>query len=501
MHTMISGKLLLVPLIPMATALLVMAARRKPNLRETFSIAGAALTFLIVLSLLPRVLAGGTWSYELVTLYPGIAVKFHLDGLGMLFAGTSSFLWIAAALYSIGYLRGLKEHAQTRFYCCYALSVGAGLGVALSGSLFTLYLCYEMISIFTYPLVMHHQDERGYYGGRKYLIYLMFTSKAFLLPALALTYVLCGTLDFSVSGIMHGSFPPGADTTLVTVTFLLFLFGFAKAGIMPLHTWLPDAMVAPTPVSALLHAVVVVTAGVFALCRVMLSLFGVQLLSQTGLGLFTAYFVSFTIIVASVIALTRTDLKARLAYSTVSQLSYIVLGVALLTPRAITGGLLHITNHAFAKITLFFCAGAIAVASGKKDIREFGGLGYRMPFTMIAFALASLSLIGIPPASGFVSKWFLSMGAMDGHNVVILAVLMTSSLLNAGYFVPIVLTAFFGSPPVGEPVASGSLERAPFIVLMVAPLCVCGVISVLLGIFPDLLLRIVRLMTGGSVSG
>jgi multicomponent Na+:H+ antiporter subunit D len=240
--------------------------------------------------------------------------------------------------------------------------------------------------------------------------------------------------------------------------------------------------------------VVVVKAGVFALCRVMLSLFGVDLLARTGLGLFTAYFVSFTIIVASVIALTRTNLKARLAYSTVSQLSYIILGVALLTPNAITGGLLHITNHAFSKITLFFCAGAIAVASGKKDIREFGGLGYRMPFTMVAFGLASLSMIGIPPVSGFVSKWFLSLGAMDTRNGIILAVLMTSSLLNAGYFVPIFLTAFFGTPPAGEPVAAGSLEKTPLVALMVVPLFVCGLISVLLGIYPDLLLRVVRLM-------
>jgi multicomponent Na+:H+ antiporter subunit D len=497
MNTLVSAKLLLPPLLPAATGLLVLAARKRPNLRESVSVLGAVLTFLAVLSLLPHVLAGGTWDYTLVTIYPGLSVKFRLDGLGMLFAGTASCLWIAAAFYCMGYMRGLQEHAQTRFYLCYAVSVGAGLGVAFSGSLLTLYLFYELISIFTYPLVMHHQDGAGYYGGRKYLIYLMFTSKALLLPGMALTYVLCGTLDFSVSGVLNGVFPAGADPTLVTVTFLLFLFGFAKAGIMPLHTWLPDAMVAPTPVSALLHAVVVVKAGVFSLCRIMLSLFGVGLLEQTGLGLFTAYFVSVTIIVASVIALTRTNLKARLAYSTVSQLSYIVLGVALLTPSAVTGGLLHLTNHAFAKITLFFCAGAIAVASGKKDIREFGGLGYRMPFTMTAFGLASLSLIGIPPVSGFVSKWFLSLGAMDSRNVIILAVLMTSSLLNAGYFVPIFLTVFFGTPPAGDPVGTASLERTPLMALMVVPLFLSGLASVLLGIFPDLLLRLVRVMPWG----
>ncbi len=287
-----------------------------------------------------------------------------MDGLGAIFSGTASLLWILAAVYCIGYMRGLNEHAQTRFYLCYAVAVGAGVGAAFAGSLFTLYLFYEIISIFTYPLVMHHQDAEGYCGGRKYIIYLMFASKALLLPAMAMTYVMCGTLDFSTAGIMNGIFPGKrrqnhGDHNLSSC----FLFGFAKAAVMPLHNWLPDAMVAPTPVSALLHAVVVVKVGVFSICRIMLSLFGVRLLEQTGLGLFTAYFVSFTIITASIIALTKDNLKARLAYSTVSQLSYIILGVAMLTPRAITGGLIHIANHAFAKITLFFCAGAIFVAS------------------------------------------------------------------------------------------------------------------------------------------
>ncbi len=342
MDTFADYRLIIAPMIPMVTALLIMAARKRPNLREGLSVAGALLTFAIVVSLLPHILAGGACAYTPLTLYPGVSLKFRLDGLGALFAVTSSFLWIAAAFYCIGYMRALKEHAQTRFYVCYAVSVGAGVGVAFAGSLFTLYLFYELISIFTYPLVMHHQDEEGYLGGRKYIIYLMFTSKAFLLSAMTLTYVICGTLDFSTGGVVNGIFPAGADRTMVTVTYLLFLFGFAKAGIMPLHNWLPDAMVAPTPVSALLHAVVVVKAGVFSICRIMLSLFGVALLQGSGLGLFTAYFVSFTIIIASVIALTKTNLKARLAYSTVSQLSYVILGVAMLTPRGISGG-----SHAY----------------------------------------------------------------------------------------------------------------------------------------------------------
>ena len=472
-----------------------LASGRKPNLREAFSVIGAVLTFATVASLVPHVLSGGIYEYNAVTVYPGISLKFRLDGLGVLFAGTASFLWIAAAFYCIGYMRGLNEHAQTRFYLCYAVSVGAGVGAAFSGSLFTLYLFYELISIFTYPLVMHHQDEEGYHGGRKYIIYLMFASKAFLLPAMALTYVMCGTLDFSTAGVVNGIFPADANRTMVIVTFILFLFGFAKAAVMPVHNWLPDAMVAPTPVSALLHAVVVVKVGVFSICRVMLSLFGTGLLERTGLGIFTAYFVSFTIITASLIALTKTNLKARLAYSTVSQLSYVILGVAMLTPRAVSGGLMHIANHAFSKIALFFCAGAIAVASGKKEINELGGIGRRMPLTMIAFGLASLSMIGAPPVSGFVSKWYIALGAMDIHNAVILTVLVVSSLLNVGYFAPIFLISFFGEPPPGE-TATGNLEKSPLIALMVAPLFICAVISVLIGIWPGFLLNITRLMGG-----
>lgn len=482
----------------MITALAVMASGKRPNLRESWSLIGSVLTFVSVLLLLPQVLKGGSYSYTLFELWPGIAIRFQVDGLGLLFAGTASFLWILAAVYCIGYMRGLNEHAQTRFYVCYAVSVGAAMGGAFSGSLFTLYLFYEIVSIFTYPLVMHHQDEEGYEGGQKYIVYLMFTSKAFLLPAMAIIYVQCGTLDFAAGDIATGIFPDGASKTLVMISYLLLFFGFAKAGVMPLHSWLPSAMVAPTPVSALLHAVVVVKIGVFSICRIMLSVYGVNLLGETGLGMFTAYFVSFTIVMASVIALTKTNLKARLAYSTVSQLSYIILGVALLSPAGITGGLLHITNHAFAKITLFFAAGCIFVATQKKDIREMAGLGFVMPFTMLAFALASLSMIGVPPVSGFVTKWYLAIGTMDVSSILLLTVLMLSSLLNAGYFAPIVYTAFFGKPAEGGTLAvsTPSPERQPLVLFMLIPLSITAVISVLIGIYPDFLLLFVKAVTG-----
>jgi multicomponent Na+:H+ antiporter subunit D len=494
MENIITSKILLTSALPMLTALLIMGSGKRPNLRESWSVIGAILTFLSVLMLLPHILSGGSYEYTLATLYPGISIKFHLDALGLIFAGTASFLWILAGLYCIGYMRGLNEHAQTRFYVCYAVAVGGAMGGAFAGNLFTLYLFYEIVSVFTYPLVAHHQDGEGYEGARKYITYLMFTSKAFLLPAMAIIYLQCGTLDFCYSGVANGIFPAGANHTLVVISYCLCLFGFAKAGIMPLHNWLPSAMVAPTPVSALLHAVVVVKIGVFSICRVMLSVFGVKLLHDLNLGIFTAYFVSFTIIMASVIALTKTNLKARLAYSTISQLSYIILGVAMLTPNGITGGLIHITNHAFSKITLFFCAGAIFVASGKKDIREMGGLGYRMPITMIAFGIASLSMIGAPPSCGFVTKWFLALGAMDIKSIGLLVVLLISSLLNAGYFVPVFLKAFFGKPPAAEIGVSDCLERKPLVLFMVVPLLITSIISIVLGLYPDLFLQLIHLM-------
>ena len=296
------------------------------------SFAAGVLTFGTVLTFVPPVLNGQVLIYPLFMILPGIEVKFGADGLGLIFALVASFLWILATAYNIGYMRSLKEHAQTRYYFCFAVAIFGAVGVALAANVFTLYLFYEVITVFTYPLVAHHQDEEAYHGARKYLVYLMGTSKLFLLPAMILTYVLCGTLDFRLGDLARGIFPADADPTLVTITYALYVAGLAKAAIMPLHNWLPSAMVAPTPVSALLHAVAVVKAGVFSICRVLLSAFGVNLMDALGLGEATAVFAALTIVLASVIALTKDDLKARLAYSTVSQLSYVVLGVSMLTP-------------------------------------------------------------------------------------------------------------------------------------------------------------------------
>lgn len=489
-------RLLLALLAPLVGAGLVMATGKKPNLRETVSLVAAVTLFSLVASLVPAVRGGTTLHFTLFELFPaeqaqsftfaaqatGLSIALRADALSMIFAVIASFLWVLTVFYSAGYMRSLHEHAQTRFSACFALALFGAIGCAFADNLLTLYLFYEIVSVSTYPLVAHHQDEEGYEGGRKYLTYLTTTAKALILPAMVLIFVLSGTLDFAHNA-STGIIPAAVHNGVVTILYICCLLGFAKNGLMPFHHWLPGAMVAPTPVSALLHAVAVVKVGVFSTVRVMLYVFGVDRMHELNLGLPTAYFVSITILVASIIALSKDNLKTRLAYSTVSQLSYIILGVALLTPTAVAGGLVHIANHAFAKITLFFCAGAIYVASHKKNISEMSGLGRAMPWTFGAFGLAALGMIGAPPVGGFITKLYLLVGALDAGTIGILVVLIASTLLNTAYFAPVVYHAFFGKAPAGE----HHHGEAPLAMLI--PLCLTAVISVLVGIFPDFFMR------------
>jgi len=478
-------------LVPLLGSFLVSLSGKKPNVRESFSVVSAVILFSMVLSMVSPVLAGKTFYYQLFKILPGVTVTLRADAFSMIFALVASSLWVAAAFYSMGYMRGLHEHAQTRFNTCFAIAIFGAIGVAFSDNLFTMYLFYEIVSVCTYPLVAHHQDEEGYEGAKKYIVYLTTTAKGFLLPSLALIYVMTGSLDFPYN-IHTGMFPADANSALVTMLFIFCLFGFAKNGVMPFHHWLPGAMVAPTPVSALLHAVAVVKVGVFCTTRMMLYGFGVDLMSLLNLGIPTAYFVGFTVVMASVIALTKDNLKARLAYSTVSQLSYIILGVCLLTPHGITGGLIHIANHAFSKITLFFCAGAIYVATHKKNISEMSGLARSMPFTFGAFAVASLSMIGAPPVAGFVTKWELLVGTIESGSLGILLILLASTLLNVGYFAPVTYKAFFGKRPAGEPYVG--IKEAPM--SMVIPLCTASLISVIIGIYPNFFMNLVKAVIG-----
>ena len=481
MDPVVSIRPLLAITVAGLAALAVLLLNNRERLRDLVSPLAAIAMFAIVMSMAPTVLAGGTVELRLFEILPGIDFAFRVDALGMVFATVSSLLWIVAAIYSIGYMRHLNEHAQTRFFACFASSLAAAAGGAFAANLFTLVIFYEVLSLVTYPLVYHHEDEEGWRGSRKYLVYLMGASKSALLAALALTYHIAGSLDFVAGGLLAGR---DASAALVTVVYFCYLFGFAKAAVMPMHAWLPAAMVAPTPVSALLHAVAVVKMGVFCVLRVVFHVFGTGLVGGLGLGIATAYLASFTILMASVYALTRDDLKARLAYSTVSQLSYIVLGAVLLSPVAMVGGIIHIAAHAFSKITLFFCAGSIYCASGKRNISDMAGIGRRLPWTMGAFFVASLSMIGIPPTAGFVSKWYLAKGAVAAGETAFLVVLLVSSILNAAYFLPVSYAAFFQA----EKQESRTTVRE--IPLVTIPLVATAILSVLMGIFPGYFLTL-----------
>jgi len=381
METITSIKPLLAVLVSLAAVIPIAASGKKPNLREAWTFLAGILKFGLVVSMLPYILHGGIIECSIFEIYPGLAIKLRVDAMGMLFALVSSSLWLATSAYSIGYMRGLAEHSQTRYFAFFAVALSATIGVAFSANLFTMYLFYEMLSLATYPLVTHHQDDEARLSGRKYLGFILGTSIGFVLPAMLVTYFATGTLDFAAQGILAGHISPAVTTLLL----LLFVFGFAKAGIMPFHAWLPAAMVAPTPVSALLHAVAVVKVGVFSIFRVVTGIFGTELLRSLHLGTMLCYIAAFTILTASLIAMSQDGLKRRLAFSTIGQLSYIILGAALLSPKGMVGGLVHIAMHAFGKITLFFCAGAIFVATGKKYISEMVGIGKRMPVTMGAF--------------------------------------------------------------------------------------------------------------------
>ena len=451
---------------PLLGALLVWVFGRRPNLRETATLLTASSLFLLVAGvILPEVLSGGRPRLEALEVLPGLSLAFEVEPLGMLFALVASGLWIVTSLYSIGYMRGHHEKNQTRFYICFAAAIAGALGVAFAGNVFTLFLFYEAITLSTFPLVTHHGTPEAKRAGRIYLGNLMGTSILFLLLALIWTWSAAGTTDFAPGGILEGK----VEGFHLAVLLLLYVFGTAKAAVMPFHRWLPAAMVAPTPVSALLHAVAVVKAGVFTILKVMIYVFGLDALTGTSAAEWVMWAAAFTILTASCIAIRKDNLKARLAYSTISQLSYIVLGAVLAARNATIGAGMHIAMHAMGKITLFFCAGAIMVGAHKTEISDMRGLGRRMPFTMLAFLIGSLSIIGLPPTGGSWSKWFLMLGAADAGQETMMWVLMTSSLLSIGYLMPVVGRAFFSAPARDDAFFDGKgIKEAPLL-CVVAP--------------------------------
>jgi multicomponent Na+:H+ antiporter subunit D len=478
---MTSGTLIALALIiPGAVALLLPLVAGRPNLREAVTLIGTVLLFAVVLSLLVVVLAGERPSLAVWTvipglgLFPGLTIAFTVEPLGMLFATIASGLWVANSVYSIGYMRAEEAPRQTLFYVCFAIAIASTMGVALAGNLFTLFLFYELLTVSTYPLVVHRGTQEARDAGRLYLLMLLGTSTVLLLPAIAWTGIAAGTLDFHAGGILAGRV---SDVTL-GVLLALYVFGTAKAAVMPMHFWLPAAMVAPTPVSALLHAVAVVKAGVFTILKVIVYIFGVDTLAKAGTGDWLVYVAGVTVVVASVIALQQDNLKRRLAYSTISQLSYVVLGAALFTPLAVLGAALHIAAHAVSKITLFFAAGSVHVGAHVDNISEMNGVGRKMPWTMGAFAVGSLSMIGVPPTVGFLGKWFILLAAVGIGQWFAVGVIIVSTLLNAGYYLPIVHRAFRANGA-----DKGGIAEAPWPI--VVSLVATAILIVLLFVWPN----------------
>ena len=444
--------------------------------------------FALVASLFDDVMGGARPQVTILEMLPGLGLSFTVEPLGLIFAAIASFLWIVVSVYSIGYMRGHHEKNQTRFYFFFAIALFSALGVAFAGNMLTLFVFYEVLSLSTFPLVAHSGTEEAKRGGRVYLGILLATSIGFQLLAIIWTWTITGTLDFTEGGILAGK----ASDTVIGVLFVLYMFGIGKAALMPFHRWLPAAMVAPTPVSALLHAVAVVKAGVFTVIKVIVYIFGVDFMAGLGTGDWLAYVAGFTIIASSVVALRSDNLKRRLAYSTISQLSYVVIAAAILTPISIVGAALHIAAHAFGKITLFLAAGAILVASHKTRVSQLDGIGRRMPWTMAAFGIGALSMIGVPPTAGFVSKWYILQGALQAEHMAAVAVVVVSTLLNAGYFLPIVYAAFFRqeSNPGHDNPGHGDHGEAPM--MMVGALTLTAMGTVAFFIFPDLPLELAR---------
>ena len=500
MTVMESIRPLLAILCPLICALLILLFRKRPNVRESCTIIASIILFSIIFSMAPIILKGNVIRYHLITICPGIVFSFKVDAFGLIFAITSSFLWILVSLFSIGYMRSLKEHAQTRYYFMFALAIFSAVSIAMSENLITFYLFFETLTLSTYWLVAHHEDEEAFFGGRKYLTYLLISGWC-LFAAVALTYALTGTTDFVSGGILTSD---TASRPVLLVLFALFALGSMKAAWMPFHAWLPGAMVAPAPVSGLLHAVAVVKAGVFGFVRIVCYVYGIDLMSALGLGIILGVVASFTMIVASFVAIGQDNLKKRLAYSTISQLSYILFGAALLTSYGVTGAMLHIPFHGFMKITLFLCAGAIMVIAGKTEISQMAGIGKAMPIIMIAFSIGALGMCGAPPVSGFISKWYLCLGTLQAGQLVLLAVILTSSVLDVIYFFPIIKTVFFEKPAQTNPEQVVRKETDhPLYLFMVIPVAITATLSIIFCIFPntfyilDLVKMAVRNLFGG----
>jgi len=444
--------------------------------RTTLNLAAAVLKLVLVGVMIWGVVHGHHYVTRL-PLLPGLDLVLRADAESVLFVTLSSGLWLVTTVYAIGYLEGSPH--RSRFFGFFSLCVAATVGVALAGNLMTFLLFYELLTLATYPLIVHRGTDAAHQAGRAYLTYTI-AGGALLLVGTVWLYGIAGSLDFSYRGFV-AELADGHRAALIAI-FALLIAGLAvKAALVPFHGWLPQAMVAPAPVSALLHAVAVVKAGAFGIMRVVSDVYGIEFAAGLGVTLPLATVAAVTIIYGSMRALFQDDLKRRLAFSTVSQVSYIVLGIALTSPIATIGGLVHLVHQGVMKITLFFCAGNLAETLGIHKVSEMNGVGRRMPWTMAAFTIGAFGMIGAPPLAGFISKWYLGLGALDAGQGWVLVILAGSSLLNAGYFLPVVYAAWFKLPADTWP-AERSFGRRETAWALLAPPVVTALLTLALGL-------------------
>jgi multicomponent Na+:H+ antiporter subunit D len=438
------------------------------RLRGWLNLGGASVKLALVVFLMVEV-AGGAMHEARFDLGPGLYLLLRVDALALLFVSLSAVLWLLTTIYAIAYLGDGPN--LSRFFGFFSLCVAATTGLALAGTLFTFFIFFELLTLSTWPLVVHKEDGKSVKAGRLYLAYSLPGSAA-LLTAIVWLESATGPVIFAEPADLRVL----GDASLIAI-FALFAGGVGvKAALVPLHGWLPAAMAAPAPVSALLHAVAVVKAGAFGVVRLIYDVFGVGLTAELGVGLPLAILASLTILWGSLRALQQTEIKKRLAFSTVSQVSYIVLGAALAGPLAAIGGLVHLVHQGLMKITLFFCAGIYDERAGITRVADLDGIGRRMPLTSICFTIGAMGMIGIPPVAGFVSKFYLGLGALQAGEPWVVGVLAASALLNAGYFLPLLYRIWFGEAPAGAPPAD---ERSPG---MVVPALVTAAASLAAGL-------------------
>ena len=476
--------------VSMLAVVLICLSHKHPNIRETWSALASMIKFGIILSMLPAVFAGTTYEYTLCQITDTIGLTLRTDPAGMIFATLASMLWIPVNFYSIGYMRCNQEEEQTGYFAAFAICISACMGIAMAANLLTFFFFYELLTLASYPLVLHHRNEEALMAARKYLIYTLISGQLFLVGVVAI-YCISGTMDFKAGGFITTDMAP--TWVIQAIFFCMIAAGSVKAAVMPLHGWLPAAMVAPTPVSALLHAVAVVKTGVFSVLRIIGFVFGPKLLSEIGVIDYLAWAAALTILVSSLMALKQDHLKRRLAFSTIGQLSYIVLGASLLSPLAIKGAYLHLVAHAVMKITLFMCAGLIIARTHRNKISELYGIGKKLPVTMACFAIASFGIAGVPFFVGFISKWHLALGALQAGKPIFILVWIASALLAAGYLLPVVQMAFFRKDP-----EEGIRKYGEHSNCMLVPICVTAAMSVVMGVIPDFYPHFFKLATMAS---